>query len=936
MSKNEKALDGSVQLPDGSIQLTNYVYNADISKKMVLDLPAEWEAEYHKATCSKDKCDCNSTDSLYFTPKSGSAQVLADYVTSITGPYLSTVDDVPADNQLADFTWPCKSTDFEVELRLALGRNRPYQVSKVSADFHKLDYIYNQISYFHHNASPGHSTNIKCRNCYYHFQIRVPDNGSLQVLYGMGWAVIPVSDVFKRDLANIGVERREYIDKEKLKRASNIIKCFPRIFLHTSSEYRDDVQILYSVKHQELAYKLPYSTSIVGYKISGHHDSFFYFDIGDHTQYQRVYGVRLWDYGTKEYEYAVTAIDTEYLASWAYRRTPQKILGLKYMERGIQYRPSPTRLLDHKFFPHPDTIFKGSILFSYSMRTFARPCPITPRHGFVDSRIVTSEEQAKELLEDAKRVDPEAWLATCYYVDSTHSAILVADAGHLAISIGNAGATGGEKSLCLPVVPFNDFENIHLAGIDDQTESIYLEFVHGTLTPQSAISSNDTFCTQLRGGPKFPRGNSEFLPKRTKVRKVLVPSDDLLEWEKVVASHKGERGVVAWKPGASISCHAAIHCVAAGIPFLTREEEPKLGSIVQARKSCKISKREFDRNFARGWNYGIASLGDIAKSSWDPNDCTSAYERLCDQGKAAISIIHNAVSLQSSEHWPCLFGYATAILGLLGMAACSGEARHLKKSKGPRHAVHRKILTLPVQKAFSIFRECIPVFSDIFRWGWGSGYGGIKWLDSALTVSDLMWKACEKDYDGALIAANRVINVAHNGGKLLNKFIPGHEFDKAARFPAMSLANSHHIIYGILTSEKDVSTKLNKLKVSTSDISKTRTIKAYVYKLHPDDEPMVAVAYKRKNLTTYILPMKLSVAAAVLGTFLPEYDGDSNDLWFKARDFISGSPSHTKIPHPYMNCFCPCDLCVIHNITKLPNWNTSMSYIWTHEKGRHC
>src|SRR6185437_13355334 len=82
---------------------------------------------------------------------------------------------------------------------------------------------------------------------------------------------------------------------------------------------------------------------------------------------------------------------------------------------------------------------------------FARPCPVRPRHGFVDSQVVPTVKDARALLNLAQEVDPEAELLIMEYIQAHYNAIWTP--GRFVIGPGHDGATSGTNSFTIPLVP---------------------------------------------------------------------------------------------------------------------------------------------------------------------------------------------------------------------------------------------------------------------------------------------------------------------------------------------------------------------------------------------------------------------------------------------------------------------------------------------------
>ena len=84
---------------------------------------------------------------------------------------------------------------------------------------------------------------------------------------------------------------------------------------------------------------------------------------------------------------------------------------------------------------------------------FARPCPVRPRHGFVDSRPYTGRGALKSIFLEAKEVDPEAELIIMPFLSGKFSGIITPNS--LTIGQGHAGATAGTGSV-----------HLHFPGLD--------------------------------------------------------------------------------------------------------------------------------------------------------------------------------------------------------------------------------------------------------------------------------------------------------------------------------------------------------------------------------------------------------------------------------------------------------------------------------------
>jgi hypothetical protein len=418
---------------------------------------------------------------------------------------------------------------------------------------------------------------------------------------------------------------------------------------------------------------------------------------------------------------------------------------------------------------------------------FYRPCPTKPRHGFVESRVCDTLKQVEKLWQEAREADPDAEIAVSRFISADCSAILVPESGVLALGPGHDGATSGKNSLMLPVVKHKSTASTKLgfnlkdirkkAGIEKK-QHVYLELI----APHLATYPPRVIAVQARSGPKLNVSSADYIPKAVTVQKVISPTDDLLLWEKTVADLKGKKGVVAFSKGATLACHAAVHCVAAKIPFITTKE-PQVGAkLVPTTSEAQYDKQEC----LRGFNLGThAELDDYSVNL-----------------RAAVGILHNAPILSASPHWSVLSGYMLGIIFKASALACLGEARHdpnisgIPKTKG-RGEIWETYIDYSASWLAQRVARLVPVFlSNGFAVK--AGYGGPKWSDCALQTALLYKALAAGDLDTALIQANKVVNASHNSGKLLTKFIETDDFNAAAKWPSFYLANQISMVWRVL------------------------------------------------------------------------------------------------------------------------------------------
>ena len=224
---------------------------------------------------------------------------------------------------------------------------------------------------------------------------------------------------------------------------------------------------------------------------------------------------------------------------------------------------------------------------------FARPCPLTPQHGFVDSRVVTTVEEAVELFRQARHVDPHAELILMPYVKAQFSAVWTPTS--LNIGAGNDGATSG-RSYNYPQVQGTWVEDLRwwagfTALVDtDRGEAPYLEAVYGRIQigkgevvePKGGIYG-DGYIVQIRSGPPVPELLTDcYVPHPVTVKEVVEAKGTLVDWAAAVRQFK--EGTVAWGPGLGFGSHWAVHCIENQVPFSRALRKPAIGEKLTAEK----------------------------------------------------------------------------------------------------------------------------------------------------------------------------------------------------------------------------------------------------------------------------------------------------------------------------------------------------------------
>ncbi len=383
-------------------------------------------------------------------------------------------------------------------------------------------------------------------------------------------------------------------------------------------------------------------------------------------------------------------------------------------------------------------------------RTFLRGCPKRPRHGFIDSKVVSTVDEAKALWNEVIAAEPDGEMLVCDYIDAAYNVVWTPNG--LTIGQGNSGATGGKGAVLFPLtskIPASWLELSKRAGIDIPREHPFIEAV---------IDKNEnTWLTQLRAGPPAPQVEN-YIPRKVCVKKVIdARRFGSMEWELLVPSL--EEGEVIWHEGGGLNCHHGIHAFIHKKPYVTTFE-PKVGDI--------LGKSTIEESY--DINSFINGLAAGTVITMEANHMLRVM---------AIGL-HNAVSLTGRfSFW---LGASVALMLKLGTAAAYGEYRHsdrasLMASKGLIKVQKGGAYSTVFEDYFYARSKVAAVCIDFWNCPWGTGYGGPKWGDCIehtilldQFVCELLRQPSQEAISKIIAQFNVVVEKAHNGGWWLNKF----------------------------------------------------------------------------------------------------------------------------------------------------------------------
>lgn len=414
--------------------------------------------------------------------------------------------------------------------------------------------------------------------------------------------------------------------------------------------------------------------------------------------------------------------------------------------------------------------------------TFARPCPVRPRHGFVESRVVSSLDELNQLVAHTLSADPRGQIMlTPVYPNVILNTLWTPSS--LTIGAGHDGATSGKDTVVFPLHgPLNEEFTALLkpAGVDNEHDPYVEGILHG-----NSASIRTVLLTQLRAGPK---GDvcGDYIPVDTLVSSIIHAGGDLLAWERTL--QQSTPGTVIYHPGGSPTDHYTVHARTFQRPVMF-SRCPIVGETLTATQTPTLDPAE-------------VFTGMVSADQWiakvlvntPGKDLTDLLRSACTYMLAGF---HHA-SASGGVNASRIFGFSVMLMLRLGYAAAKAESRYErpKYRNNPSSRLHNltreKVWKITFNESLTHVRGRLNRLINLHRWGdFGAGkgtlatsFGGFKWAQCALSLVELcngirnLARDPTPDALNALIRAmNIAVNQAHNGGWWLGKFVPSTVFD---------------------------------------------------------------------------------------------------------------------------------------------------------------
>ena len=390
---------------------------------------------------------------------------------------------------------------------------------------------------------------------------------------------------------------------------------------------------------------------------------------------------------------------------------------------------------------------------------FSRPCPMRPRHGFVDSREIRTVEEGAGLIKETLDADADAEIVTMPLVNAAFSGIWTP--GSLVIGQGNDGATAGTSAWTVPALGTLVSDGLLAeAGVMD---SPYLEI----LWP---IEDGGRKLVQLRDGPVLPQ-QIDSIPRPVTVSEVILAGGDLLAWE--TRMKQVDRNAVVYHPNGSLASHYAIHAVLNEVPVLV-SREPSVGERIEVASELPPQVPKIEALRA---GFYLATKLDVSYE-------TATYVMLAG--------CHH-IAVWAGRH-DGLLGLALGFAFRLTVTAALGEMRHLPgRGECSRDDIYDecwKVTNLPSTR--TSFEGALKAFHGEV---WKRNFGGNPWFVFTEWAAIVHNHLVEDDADGALIALNQLVHCAHNTGWAFNKFVGSNLLTDTARNPVSTLVRCAPTLY---------------------------------------------------------------------------------------------------------------------------------------------
>ncbi len=443
---------------------------------------------------------------------------------------------------------------------------------------------------------------------------------------------------------------------------------------------------------------------------------------------------------------------------------------------------------------------------------FGRPCPLTPRHGFVDSKPVLNwteviymlAKSAKEDLSGVGEIVLQPILRGKFSAVVTNNGITW--------GAGNDGVTAGSAKKLIHIPVSSSRENwvyflkvlfLTLSREDIQKlcpDIPYLELVE---------NNTETVVVQIRNGPEQGINEVDFIPVTVEVNRVLKvsPATNLLNLDKSLRN--APPGLVVNGVGMPLSAHACVQAMCHNIPVITSRAVHVHDVLTPTKHRRPVLKSADTKAIAK-------TIRKHLKSPWPMN---TENER----NNAVLTSVGMVQVQWCWDNKPYLLEIRAVCAVMLlraVLAGCMGEMRYASSRLGPWHELkcRTSAKTIDLELAGDLekrtrcqiqedrfasvetattIRKALAFTSRGFgEPGWGNSYGGRKWdsvakggILCAIALGRFLRTPSPINWNLLIAALNAMINVEHNNGKCLTKYVTNTALLMVTKSPASAFLN---------------------------------------------------------------------------------------------------------------------------------------------------
>ena len=493
------------------------------------------------------------------------------------------------------------------------------------------------------------------------------------------------------------------------------------------------------------------------------------------------------------------------------------------------------------------TAYRGKMPYNPSGLWMARPCPSKPRHGFVESRVITTPHDLLVVIRETRQADPRGEVIITPFIEAQVSGVVT----NSNVSVGGShnGATSGNGSVSIPCLSHIEQYLGRSGPLECYTkQSCYTKSVSRTRyiglskTRVPYVEMVNGKLVQVRYGPQTSPGltrwspHYEILVTHTWEPSQAVMNDFLVFEEQLKEKYEKYSNCILILRHGTLACHAAVQAIAIGMSVIAEKEVSiAIHEIVIFPKTSTTATNpeEMRREITHGLTIARTTIPD-----------SSDLHETGQHVMWAVAVIQGMASLELTPNVLKHIAAAGHIITAYGLAACVGEHRHFY-AKGPgkqgktllgpsgshlqfvdydvhdasefsrsERFVQALHLPLDIQRGahFHVIGLIQVITHDFGVAGWSNGYGGLKWAECSAALGELACayfalqshmrrsvaftlpastdiNALETLCKRIIGTANKFITLSHNGGKCLTKFVTSTDLLQAGIVPGFYLVH---------------------------------------------------------------------------------------------------------------------------------------------------